>query len=63
MTDPLKVSIGNTSVGPVDQSDADAVRRQVRSDYARVAQASDAGDCCGETAAAAASPTTSRSTA
>ena len=50
MTDPRKVSIGNTTSGPASQSDADSVRRQVRSDYARVAQASDTGDCCGETA-------------
>ena len=50
MTDPRKVSIGNTTSGPASQSDEDSVRRQVRSDYARVAQASDTGDCCGETA-------------
>lgn len=50
MTDPLKVSIGNTTSDPASRSDADSVRRQVRSDYARVAQASDAGDCCGEAA-------------
>ncbi len=49
MTDPLKISIGNSCSEPPTATDANAVRQQVRSDYARVAQASDAGDCCGET--------------
>lgn len=48
MSDPLKVSIGSTAPDPASESGADTVRRQVRSDYAQVAQASDAGDCCGE---------------
>lgn len=48
MNEQLKVTIGSSTPGPVRQSDADAIRQQVRSDYAQVAQASDAGDCCGE---------------
>jgi SAM-dependent methyltransferase len=48
MTDQLKVSIGDTAADPVSQNDADAIRRQVRADYAQAAQSSDAGDCCGE---------------
>jgi arsenite methyltransferase len=50
MTDfpELHVTTGTTS--PAAASSADATRSRVRSDYARVAQASDGGDCCGEAA-------------
>lgn len=37
LTDQLKVSTDNNRSDPSVQNDADAVRRRVRSDYARVA--------------------------
>jgi arsenite methyltransferase len=37
-----------TPVEAANELDADAIRRRVRTDYAQVAQASDAGSCCGE---------------
>ena len=39
----------NRSPDAARQAESDSIRRQVRSDYAKVAKASDAGDCCGET--------------
>jgi arsenite methyltransferase len=48
MNDQLKVTIGSAVSQTRRQSDSDTIRRQVRSDYAQVATASDAGDCCGE---------------
>ena len=48
MNDQLKVTIGKPSSSIPQQSSDDAIRQQIRSDYARVAQASDAGDSCGE---------------
>ena len=48
MNDFFKVTIGNPSSDTAQQSGDDAIRQQVRSDYARVAQASDAGGGCGE---------------
>jgi hypothetical protein len=47
--DPVRISVGNAAPDPSHESDADSVRQLVRSDYAPVAQASDAGNCCGET--------------
>jgi len=46
--DQLRVTIESPASDTRGESGADVVRRQVRSDYARVAQASDSGDCCGE---------------
>ena len=45
----LPVTTGTLSPGPAPDA-ADATRSRVRGDYARVAQASAAGDCCGEAA-------------
>jgi len=47
-TDERKAFVGNGQSEASSHKDADAVLRQVRSDYARVARARDAGDCCGE---------------
>ncbi len=49
MPDPseLPVATGTTSAAATPSA-ADAKRNRVRADYARVAQASDAGECCGE---------------
>ncbi len=38
---------GPTPVNEVSHSDADAIRNHVRDNYAKVAEASNAGDCCG----------------
>lgn len=48
MNDQLKVTVGGPTSDTARHSEADAIRQQVRSDYARVAQASDAGGGCGE---------------
>ena len=38
---------GPTPVNEISHSDADAIRNHVRDNYAKVAEASNAGDCCG----------------
>ena len=37
-----------TPVETTSELDADTIRQRVRTDYAQVARASDAGSCCGE---------------
>ncbi|WP_295880827.1 arsenite methyltransferase [uncultured Thiohalocapsa sp.] len=44
----LPVAAGSTTSAESDGQGDDATRNRVRSAYAQVAQASDAGDCCGE---------------
>jgi arsenite methyltransferase len=48
MNDQLKVTVGNATSATGHSIDADAIHQRVRSDYAQVARASGAGDCCGE---------------
>jgi SAM-dependent methyltransferase len=45
---PTSVEAQNQSPPRPGERDADAIREQVRKDYARVARASDTGSCCGE---------------